>query len=59
MAKEDKYHSYKVITEEKQHHKLTSHEFLDNRYKLYPLISRKCPSTSYNSSLLSSPTPGK
>lgn len=40
MEIEDKYHSYKVITDEKQHHKLTAHEFLNNSYNLCPLISR-------------------
>ena len=40
MKREDEYHSYKVITEEKQHHKLTTHEFLDNSYKFCPLNSK-------------------
>jgi len=52
MEREDKYLSYKAIIEKKQHHKLTAHEFLDNSSKMYLLISRKCPSASYDSSLL-------
>ena len=56
MESEGEYLSYKAITEKKQHHKLTVHEFLDNSCKMYPLISKKCPSTGYNISLLWNPT---
>jgi len=40
MEKEAKFNSYNVITEEKEHHKLTAHEFLNNSCKLCPLISK-------------------
>lgn len=40
MEREDEYHSYKVIKNEKHHHKLIAHEFLVNSYKMCPLISR-------------------
>lgn len=40
MEREDEYNSYKVVTKEKQHHKLTAHEFLDNSCKPCTLVYR-------------------